>query len=62
MMMQKFMRKIFGVTVRVYWEELMVEHSATSAADALEWAACYPVDAKVYIFNRVRKLIAVRGV
>jgi hypothetical protein len=38
--------------VLVIWEDAYTKHYALTYADALQWAACYPLDAFVLIRSR----------
>ena len=45
----KFPWQTFEVTV--VWEKGFFSHSARTAAEALQWASCYPVEATVRIWG-----------
>lgn len=48
--------------VLVIWEDAYIKHHALTYADALQWAACYPVDAYILIRTRRGRTAGCRGV
>ena len=52
--------RLYPFRVRVISWNFTATHFAWSAADALSWAACYPRDDTVEIFNRRGRLVARR--
>ncbi len=50
--MNKLLNLLAPITVRAYWEDTVTVHKSWSREDALEWMACYPVDAFVFVRNR----------
>jgi hypothetical protein len=58
----KLIKNLFApFTVCADWEHDVAIHKAWTKAEALEWTACYPVDAVVLIRNRRNAVIAWRG-
>jgi hypothetical protein len=49
---RKLLAAIAPIAVRVHWMGSVTVHKCWSREEALEWMACYPVDA--YIFVRTR--------
>ena len=47
--------------VLVIWEDAYTKHYALTYADALQWAACYPLDAFVLIRSRTGRVVGCRG-
>ena len=48
--------------VLVIWDDAYIKHRASTYAEALQWAACYPVDAYVLIRTRRGRTAGCRGV
>lgn len=48
-------------TVHADWMDGVAEHKAHSRQEALDWCACYPMDAVVLIRNRRGRVISWRG-
>jgi hypothetical protein len=60
-LIRKLSRKFAPITVCADWEHDVAIHKCWSRTEALEWAACYPVDAVILIRNRRNAVIAWRG-
>lgn len=58
-LIRKFLTAIAPITIRVHWLDTITTHKAWTRAAALEWMACYPVDAYIFVYNRFH-LAAIR--
>jgi len=45
------LKDLFGYTIVVQWDGLSIIHYAWTRADALEWMAAYPSDARVTVLR-----------
>jgi hypothetical protein len=58
-LIRKLLTRLAPITVRVHWMDVVVTHKAHTRQEALEWMACYPLDAYIFVYTRFR-LAAIR--
>ncbi len=51
-LIRKLLARLAPITIRAHWRGTVTTHKAWDRSEALEWVACYPVDAYVFVFNR----------
>jgi hypothetical protein len=60
-MLKRLLTRLAPITVCADWAHDVAIHKCWTRAEALEWAACYPVDAVVLFRNRAGAVIAHRA-
>jgi hypothetical protein len=51
-LIRKLLARLAPITIHAHWQGTVTIHKAWDRSEALEWMACYPVDAYVFVFNR----------
>lgn len=59
--MKKLLNLLAPIAVCADWMDGVTIHKCWSREEALEWAACYPVDAVVLFRNRLGEVISWRA-
>ena len=59
-LVRKFLNRIAPIVVRAHWADCATVHRCWSRKEALEWMACYPVDAYIFVYNRFGPPVAMR--
>jgi hypothetical protein len=60
-LIRKLLSGLAPITIRAHWQDTVTTHKAWNRSEALEWMACYPVDAYVFVFNRFGLPVTRRG-
>jgi hypothetical protein len=58
---RKLLAAIAPIAVCADWMDGVAVHRCWSREEALEWAACYPIDAVVLFRNRLGRVVAWRA-
>lgn len=58
--MKAWIKRFFGFSVTVQWEDVIVVHYSMSVVDALDWMKQYPKEANVVVQDWVGCFVAAR--